>query len=556
MPVDGHVRPNRQLVTALKALLWTALYVLGIWYSHVFVVGQEPVTLFWPAAGAAFAAVVGYGPRWALIIPLGVLVAQLAFAPMQPVFAALSVLSSAGGALAGAAVLRFVQRHSAQRTISVVAVLDGAVTMALAGAAIGVAGLLYVKMVGFAGAPSVFVTWALGDLLGIVSIAPALLLLMNRIRVQKDAPPPSDYAGRVEKAAWLLCNLAAYLFLYWVGSQESSYVLGMVAFPLALLVWSAFRFSRLWTALATMAVVFVVSSITGLGLSSFRTPSSMLDTMLLLAFLNLFAILPMMLVELIHGQRTAARRSLRLLAEAGQAQQAQLEAIVAERTRQLDEANRQLLEISQTDALTGLRNRRYAAHQLPLDIAFYAREAASPGARPQALYFALVDIDHFKRINDTLGHHAGDRVLQQFGAVLAALVRSGDYAIRWGGEEFLLVLRPMASESVATIGERIRSRIAAHRFELAAHAPLPVTCSIGFSELALAGTGQEPHWEQWVELADAALYWVKRNGRDNWAMLQPAPGVALESLLERLRDGAEAAIAEGTALVLAGERKR
>src|SRR5690606_14665453 len=146
-----------------------------------------------PAAGAAFAAVVGYGPRWALIIPLGVLVAQLAFAPMQPVFAALSVLSSAGGALAGAAVLRFVHRHPAQRTISVVAVLDGAVTMALAGAAIGVAGLLYVKMVGFAGAPSVFVTWALGDLLGIVSIAPALLLLMNRIRVQKDAPPPSDY---------------------------------------------------------------------------------------------------------------------------------------------------------------------------------------------------------------------------------------------------------------------------------------------------------------------------------------------------------------------------
>ncbi|MEO6172201.1 MAG: diguanylate cyclase, partial [Arenimonas sp.] len=118
------------------------------------------------------------------------------------------------------------------------------------------------------------------------------------------------------------------------------------------------------------------------------------------------------------------------------AQRALLEQQVLERTQQLHAANLQLEHASQTDPLTGLRNRRYLASQLPADLSFYDREHTRLGGVRQSLLFALVDIDHFKRVNDTYGHGAGDRVLQQFAEVLTRLVRTGDYIVRWGGEEF------------------------------------------------------------------------------------------------------------------------
>lgn len=537
---------------ALKVTLWIALYMLGIWYATAFVVGTSSVTLFWPAAGMGFAAVVGMGLRWAAIIPVAVLIAHFMFGTTPLGFLPFSVLANLMGTLAGAAVVYIAGQTTPHRSISVVAILGGAVAMSVVTAAIGTVGLLYTGMAPAAAAASVYMKWALGDLLGIACVAPTLLLLLGRAYRSKDAPQRSEYAAGFERALWGLAWACAYLFLFWVGSQDSSYALGTVAFPLALLLWSALRFGRLWTALSTLAAVFVVTSLTGLGLSAFRSPESSLDTLLLLAFLNVFAILPLMLMEAIHGQRVGRRRSLRLLAEAAQLQQVQLENLVTQRTRQLDETNRQLEEVSQTDALTGLRNRRYAARQLPLDVAFYARESRAPEARTQALFFALVDIDHFKRINDRLGHKAGDAVLQQFAKVLAGLVRSSDYAIRWGGEEFLLVLRPMDCESVALIGARICAQVAAHPFEVAGQPPLSLTCSVGFAEQALTGSEPALHWEQMVELADAALYWVKRHGRNNWATLQPAPGVPLDALAERLRDGAQAAINDGVAVVSAG----
>lgn len=541
---------------ALKVVLWTALYALGVWYSDVLIVGRSSMTLFWPAAGVAFAAVVGLGLRWVVIIPVALLISHLTFAPVSSGFLAFSLLSNLLGALAGASVLRIAQASTAHRAISVVAMLGGAVAMSLVAAGIGTVGLVYADMASSSTAAGAFMKWAFSDLLGIACVAPTLLLLLARAHQQKDAPSRLDDASGLEKGLWLLACVGASVFLVWVGSQHSSYALGTAAFPLALLVWSAFRFGRLWTALSTLIAVFAATSLTALGLVAFRSPASMLDTMLLLAFLNIFAILPLMLMETIHGQRLVARRSLRLLAEAGQAQQAQLEGLVAERTRQLDEANRQLEEVSQTDVLTGLRNRRYASRQLPLDVAFYARATPSPHAPPHALLFALVDIDHFKRINDQLGHPAGDKVLQQFATALEGLVRSGDYVIRWGGEEFLLVLRPMSCESLAIIGQRICSQIASHRFQVAGHPPLPITCSIGFAEQPLTGTGAALPWEQLVELADAALYWVKRNGRHNWAVLHPAPGLALEALVNRLRYGAQAAIDDGAAVVHSGTQER
>ena len=127
--------------------------------------------------------------------------------------------------------------------------------------------------------------------------------------------------------------------------------------------------------------------------------------------------------------------------------QAELERLVDERTEALAESNRQLEQASLTDPLTGLRNRRYVTQQLPVDLEYYGRERATP-PRDDAVVFAMLDLDHFKQINDAYGHATGDRVLEETARRLKALVRSGDYVVRWGGEEFLLVLRPMPSGQV------------------------------------------------------------------------------------------------------------
>jgi diguanylate cyclase (GGDEF)-like protein len=250
-----------------------------------------------------------------------------------------------------------------------------------------------------------------------------------------------------------------------------------------------------------------------------------------------YALLALLLGTLLYAAWRSQRR-------AHEAQRALLEQQVRERTQQLHAANLQLEYASQTDPLTGLRNRRYLANQIPADLSFYDRESARGRHGGQSLLFALVDIDHFKQINDTYGHKAGDHVLQQFAEVLTRLVRTGDYIVRWGGEEFLLVFRPMARQHVSTIGERIRRTIAEHPFEVKAESPpIQMTCSVGLAEFPIARDARHQlGWEQMVELADAALYWVKRNGRDGWATLAPTEHANLAALVRSLQQGAEALI--------------
>jgi diguanylate cyclase (GGDEF)-like protein len=221
-------------------------------------------------------------------------------------------------------------------------------------------------------------------------------------------------------------------------------------------------------------------------------------------------------------------------------QRASLEEQVAERTQQLHVANLALELASQTDPLTGLHNRRYLSNQIPADLAFYEREARRNGGSDNTLLFALVDIDHFKRINDTYGHKAGDRVLQQVSEVLRRQVRVGDYLVRWGGEEFLLVCRPSTRQFVPVLGERIRRAVEEHSFDLGDGVHVSLTCSIGLAESGLYLNGmQSVNWEQLVELADAALYWVKDNGRNGWSALRPNPNVNFAELVEKLHLGAQ-----------------
>lgn len=153
------------------------------------------------------------------------------------------------------------------------------------------------------------------------------------------------------------------------------------------------------------------------------------------------------------------------------------------------------------DVLTGLHNRRHAEFALPLLV-----EGARQAGKPISL--AMLDVDHFKRVNDDFGHGVGDLVLQQLAQLLRQKMRSADLLARIGGEEFLVALLGMEPPQAGDICERLRQAVAAHDWGRLA-AGLSVRISIG-----LAGGAPPPEARQLLERADQALYTAKRSGRD------------------------------------------
>ncbi|MFL6585488.1 MAG: diguanylate cyclase domain-containing protein [Luteimonas sp.] len=197
---------------------------------------------------------------------------------------------------------------------------------------------------------------------------------------------------------------------------------------------------------------------------------------------------------------------------------------VAERTAQLEQANRQLQQsnaqldaATRLDPLTQVPNRRELQEWL-------AREAVhAPGRRgTDALFFFMLDIDAFKRINDGHGHQAGDEALVQFAARMRALTRDGDLLLRWGGEEFMLVARLDDADAAAGLAERIRSTVADTPIALAHGASLRLTCSIGFAPWPFSPAWPTlGDWQQTIAIADRCLYAAKDGGRDAWVGLVP-----------------------------------
>ena len=152
-----------------------------------------------------------------------------------------------------------------------------------------------------------------------------------------------------------------------------------------------------------------------------------------------------------------------------------------------------------TDALTGLYNRRWLEERLPRLVARYQR-----AERPLSLL--MLDIDHFKRVNDELGHAAGDRVLALVAQTVSAQVRPTDVAARYGGEEMVVVLPETAIEGARIAAERLRARIEAAR---ATGIERATTVSIG---LAALGAGEEA--ADLLRRADELLYRAKSRGRN------------------------------------------
>jgi diguanylate cyclase len=124
----------------------------------------------------------------------------------------------------------------------------------------------------------------------------------------------------------------------------------------------------------------------------------------------------------------------------------------------------------------------------------------------------MLDVDHFKAINDEHGHAAGDAVLTQFSATLQAAVRSSDFVFRYGGEEFLILLSHATEAQALTVAEKIRAEVERHPFMTHAGTVLHVTTSIG-----VALYDGHPDYERVIDQADRALYRAKDAGRNRCA---------------------------------------
>ncbi|OBP13770.1 hypothetical protein A5320_17815 [Rheinheimera sp. SA_1] len=196
-----------------------------------------------------------------------------------------------------------------------------------------------------------------------------------------------------------------------------------------------------------------------------------------------------------------------------------LHQLVKDRTRELAAKNIELERAytvmetqSLTDPLTKLHNRRFLMQKLPEDLTKVPADS-----NEQDFVFLLLDLDHFKMVNDNYGHTAGDLILIGVSELLKQVFRSSDYTIRWGGEEFLVVMRQMNRQNAAAYAERLRQTVEQHAFAVSESQSINMTCSIGFACYPItAGDSPTFSWNQVIDVADICLYAAKKSQKNAW----------------------------------------
>ncbi len=181
---------------------------------------------------------------------------------------------------------------------------------------------------------------------------------------------------------------------------------------------------------------------------------------------------------------------------------------LSKKNRELERANERIKELARQDYLTGLFNRRYFQERLKEMVAL---------SRRHNLFFSLLllDIDHFKTVNDTYGHDAGDEVLSALGEILLRESRQEDLAARFGGEELILMLPQTSAREVLAQDKRIRERFALKE--------LPVSEQITFSS-GIAEYSQRDSEDSLIKKADMALYQAKEGGRNRGVIYEETNG--------------------------------
>ena len=312
-----------------------------------------------------------------------------------------------------------------------------------------------------------FVFWSTTELVNYVAFLPMLLAMPLRTEV-------SSTMGSLDKLRFsdalpALTVIAACALGVALGGP------GAIAIPLLAMLWCATRYG-LFT-VTTMSFLFIAWTLLAISFGWLEVADHRTDRSVLLSIRFGVAVLglaPIVVSSVMQSQRRLAN---------------------------------DLYRLSMEDSLTGLLNRR----------AFQVQgESLLADARRQETPVAMImlDIDHFKVVNDTYGHAAGDQLLVELSAKLRRSIRAGDLAARWGGEEFVVLLRNCAAPNAERIAERIKTLFAEAGVDTEEHQDIRATLSAGLS------TATQPEsLDQLLSTADRALYVSKREGRNRTTTL-------------------------------------
>jgi diguanylate cyclase (GGDEF)-like protein len=246
----------------------------------------------------------------------------------------------------------------------------------------------------------------------------------------------------------------------------------------------------------------------------------------------------------------ARRRELQRLVDERTVELQAVSLALSEKSRALEEKSRVLEHASISDPLTGLHNRRFLTEHIEAALSASLRRALAgetdAAATDTDTLFFLIDVDHFKRVNDDHGHAAGDAVLVQLAQRLKVAMRDSDDVVRWGGEEFLAVAHDTDRARADELAERLRASVADAPFRLPNGRSLPMSCSIGHACWPfLRSHPQALDWLAVVNMADVGLLTAKRLGRNAWVGLQATARAQPEGLAARAATAPQQALRDG-----------
>jgi diguanylate cyclase (GGDEF)-like protein len=452
----------------LRQALLAAGFVLAYAAACVFadsIVGPSRVALYWPASGLAFAVVVVAGLRWALLVPFALLLQAPFTATTTPAFLMMSMASNTLALLAGGWLAR---RRTGLRPGSVLYaawMMAGGMVTSFVSGLLGGYSLWQEGMAARDGIVGAQLLWGMGDFLGIASVAPALMIGAARLHKGELRSTRPDLLG--ERTLWNIALAASFLAMAWGTSLARQFALGLAALPLAVMLWSAVRFTPMRTAVSALLTVGFVAVIASQGMAGFPRPSGTLETAILIGYLSLLAMLPQVLALSIDEHRWLQRR---------------------------------LERRASTDPLTGLPNR--AAFER-------GAEAILRDSAGGSLALAYIDLDNLKLVNDTASHRAGDALIVEVASALAARIGSEDRFAHLGADEFAVLMRNTGAGEARerAVGllhaiESVRCRYAGEEFT--------TTASIGLA-IAQAGHGG---FAELLSQADAACFAAKELGGD------------------------------------------
>lgn len=492
---------------AIDFVLLPVLYYVGAKLGMLTVM-PEGMAILWLPNSALLAALLRFHARRYVLFAALAIAAEIAadlptFSPIEALLFGLTNVMEATVAYLLLARGHFDARFSTLGDL-LKFVLAGPVTGALAAAFCGAA--IYSH---FRGTETSFLEflriWWFGDALGLMIFTPLLLALW---------PDRRDNASFAAIKLRLFDGLIAMVALVAVGLLLASrdgrlagvHVSPMLILPFVLFV--AARFGLRLAALAITAASIVVVVMTTSGRNPFGDLSprdNVIQAQEFIFVMSLMALGLCALLSELRSKQSQLEASNQRLDELNR----DLELRVDQRTAELSVLNKQLEVLALTDALTGLLNRRALVDLAKKEIAHSRRQG-------QPLAAMMIDIDHFKSINDRYGHHAGDIVLQQAAATIRRVIRAGDTPVRYGGEEFVVLAPDTAPDGALDLGERIRGALRCEAIETD-QATITITASCGVT--VLGEDDQDP--EEILRRADEALYAAKLARRDRVIAIVP-----------------------------------